>query len=114
MVRLYRDENVRGAITRALRARELLILTAQEDGRDATPDPEVLDRSTELGYVLFTQDDDFLTEAARRQEQGIPFAGVIFAHQRRVPVSVCIRDLELIALAGELDEFRNRVEYLPL
>jgi hypothetical protein len=43
-----------------------MVLTAQEDGTGELPDPELLDRATELGPVLFTQDDDLLREAKRR------------------------------------------------
>jgi len=39
--------------------------------------------ASELGRVLFTQDDDLLTEATRRQHRGQPFGGVIYAHQLR-------------------------------
>jgi hypothetical protein len=77
-------------------------------------DDALLDRATELGYVLFAQDDDLLREAAQRQERGVAFAGVIYAHQLKVTVGLCIRDLEVIALAGEPEDFANRVEYLPL
>jgi predicted nuclease of predicted toxin-antitoxin system len=114
MVRLYLDENVRGAITRALRQRDVDILTVQEEHRMGTPDPEVLDRATELGRVLFTLDDDLLAEATQRQRTGVAFAGVIFAHQLRVPIGQVVEQLELIALAGDPQEFENRVQYLPL
>jgi hypothetical protein len=40
-------------------------------------DPRLLDRAGELGRVLFSQDEDLLIEAARRQREGIHFAGVI-------------------------------------
>ena len=114
MVRLYMDENVRGALTRALRQRGVDVVTAQEDGHTARPDPDVLDRATELGRVLFTYDDDLLREAARRQREGAPFAGVIFAHQTRVPLGLCVAQLTLIAEVGEPQELENLVEYLPL
>ena len=68
----------------------------------------------ELGYVLFTQDDDFLRETAERQERSEAFAGVIYAHQLKVTVGQCIRDLEVLALAGVTEDFASRVEYLPL
>jgi hypothetical protein len=42
------------------------------------------------------------------------FPGVIYAHQLMVIVGQFIRDLEVIALAGEPEDFVNRVEYLPL
>jgi hypothetical protein len=90
------------------------VLTAQEDGSRELEDDALLDRATELGYVLFTQDDDLLREAAQRQERGETFAGVIYAHQLQVTVGQCVRDLEILALAGNPEDFANRVEYLPL
>jgi hypothetical protein len=39
--------------------------------------PDLLDRASELGRVLFTMDDDLLVEAAARQNQGVAFGGVI-------------------------------------
>jgi hypothetical protein len=98
----------------ALRERGVDVLTVQEDGRESLPDPAVLDRATELGRVLFSQDDDLLGEAARRQRAGVSFSGVIFAHQQEVAIRLCIDDLELIATACEALEFQDRVEYLPL
>jgi predicted nuclease of predicted toxin-antitoxin system len=114
MIRLYMDENVHGAITRGLRMRELDVLTAQEDGRDETDDSELLDRSRELGRVMFSQDDDLLKIATARQRTGSEFAGVIYAQQGVVSIRQCIEDLELIAGVCNPMEFLNRVSYLPL
>lgn len=114
MVPLYMDEHVRRSITRALRERGVDVLTVQEDGRDGSLDPEVLQRASELGRVLFSQDEDLLVEGTRRQRVGEPFAGVVYAHQRRVPIRICIEHLELIALAGDPEEFQDRVQFLPL
>ncbi len=77
-------------------------------------DPDLLDRAMALGRVMFTQDDDFLREAARRQEVGEYFAGVIYAHQLRVSVRQCIEDLELLAVVADPQDMENRVVYLPL
>jgi predicted nuclease of predicted toxin-antitoxin system len=114
MVRLYLDENVQGSVVEGLRRRGVDLLTVQDDGREGAPDPEVLDRATELGRMLFSQDQDLLAEAARRQRAGEPFAGVVYARQLRVSVGDCIDDLELIATLGELEELWGRVLYLPL
>lgn len=62
------------AITDALRRRGVDVLTAQEDEADQFEDPRLLDRALELDRVLFTQDEDFLREGARRQGAGEPFA----------------------------------------
>ncbi len=111
---LYMDEHVHRAITVGLRLRDVDILTAQEDGRTGAPDVALLDRASELQRVLFSQDEDLLAEAKHRQIEGIPFAGVIYAHQLRVTIGVCIRDLEVIAKAADPDDLADRVEYLPL
>lgn len=60
-----------------LRRRGLDVLTVQEDGRAGDSDQSMLDRATELGRVLFSQDDDLLVEASRRQASSLPFCGVI-------------------------------------
>lgn len=113
MVPLYMDEHVQRGVTRALRTRGVDVLTAQEDDGEGASDPKLLQRATDLGRVLFSQDDDLLVEAARRQRAGEFFAGLIFAHQD-VPTRVCIDDLALIATACDAVEYLNRVEYLPL
>jgi hypothetical protein len=107
------DVHVRRSVTEGLRRRGVTVLTAQEDGTGQLPDPQLLDRATALGHVLFTQDEDFLAEAARRQAAGQAFAGVVYAHQR-VPIGTCVDDLELIARAYDAANMQNRVEYLPL
>ena len=108
------DVHVPAAITRGLLLRGVDVLTAQLDGTTELEDPGLLDRATELGRVLFSQDDDLLREAASRQKDGRPFAGVIYAHQLHVPVGRCIDDLVLLAQTEETDAIRNRVVFLPL
>src|SRR5438067_13608424 len=113
-IKLYMDIHVRRAVTTGLRLRGVDVLTAQEDNAGEFDDLRLLDRATELGRVLFTQDDDLLKEAARRQETGEEFAGVIYGHQLNVTVGQCIEELELIAQATEPEEWANLVIYLPL
>jgi hypothetical protein len=113
-LKLYMDQNVPRAITIGLRLRGVDVITAFEDGSGLFNDPDLLDRCGELGRVLFTQDDDLLVEAAKRQKEGIFFRGVIYAHQLGISIGTCIRDLEMIAKAGEPEDMSDRVEYLPL
>ena len=110
----YMDHHVHRAITSGLRVRGVDVLTAEEDGARRLADPVLLDRATILGRVLVTQDQDLLIEAQRRQIEGIPFSGVIYGHQRKVSVSDCIRDLEIIGLAGDSTDVYAKVTYLPL
>jgi hypothetical protein len=113
-VSLYMDVHVHNAITLGLRRCGVTVFTAQEDGARRFVDPVLLDRATALGCVLFSQDADLLSEAARRQQSGEFFAGVIYAHQTRVSIRQCIEDLTLLAQVAEPEDFVNRVEYLPL
>ncbi len=64
--------------------------------------------------MLFSQDDDLLAEATARQRIGRSFAGVIYAHQLGITIGKAIHDLEILAKAGNLEEFANRVEFLLL
>ena len=108
------DENVPRAISAGLRLRGIDVLTPQEDGRRGISDPLLLDRATELGRPLFSQDEDLLAEARRRQSGGIFFAGVLYAHQLHITIGDCVRDLHLIAEASEPQDLANRVEFLLL
>jgi hypothetical protein len=90
------------------------VLTAPEDGTEQWEDPRLLDRSGELGRVLFSQDEDLLIVAARRQREGIHFAGVNYAPQLELSVGQFVEELEVLAKvllpAGSV----NRVQYLPM
>ena len=113
-IALYMDQHVPRAVTTALRLADIDIITAYEDGASEMSDPELLDRADERRRVLFTQGDDLLAEASKRQREEIRFRGVIYAHPLRVPIGVCVRDLEIIAKAGEPEDLMNRVQFLPL
>ena len=108
------DVHVRRAVIGGLRLRGVDVLTAQEDGAAEFEDDALLDRANKLNRVLFSQDDDLLREANKRQQTGETFAGVIYAHQLNITVGRCIDDLELIAKATELKEWSKTVVYLPL
>lgn len=108
------DVHVPAAITRALMARRVDVITAQADGTTRFNDSLLLDRATELGRTIFTRDEDFLAEATARQKRGETFAGIIYAHQLRVTIGQCVQDLEIIAQCAEPSDLVNRVEHLPL
>jgi predicted nuclease of predicted toxin-antitoxin system len=107
------DVHVPRAITTGLRRRGVDVVTAQEDGSAQLDDPPLLDRATELNRPLYTQDDDLLAEARRRQTTGALFSGVIYSHQLRSPIGRCVDDLELIAKMFDPEDLKNRVEFIP-
>ena len=92
-ITFYMDHHVPRAVTLGLRLRKADVITAYEDGTSEINDVEILDRAGELGRVLFTRDDDLLTEATRRQREGILFHGIVYAHQLRVSIGRCVEDL---------------------
>ena len=108
------DQHVPRAISVGLRLRGVDVVTAFEDGASEMNDSELLDRASELGRALFTQDDDLLDEAATRQKDGRLFNGVIYAHQLRISIGACINDLEIITKAAEPNDLINTVIFFPL
>jgi predicted nuclease of predicted toxin-antitoxin system len=108
------DQNVPKAITMGLRLRDVDVITAWEDGCSELPDDQLLDRASELDSVLFTHDDDLLIEAARRQQNGISFVGVIFARQLDLTIGKIVEDLETIAKVEFPEDLYNSVLFLPL
>jgi predicted nuclease of predicted toxin-antitoxin system len=113
-MRIYMDEQVPRSITQGLRLRGVEVLTVQEDGLSGFEDPVILDRATTIGYLVYTQDDDFRAEAARRAALGIPVAGVIYCHQLRLSIGERVKQLHRIAVCSDSEENANRVEILPL
>jgi hypothetical protein len=108
------DVHVPRPFSRALRKRGVDVITPQEDGTALWSDPDLLDRATELERVLFSQDEDLLVEAARRQSQGLIFKGIIYAPQLALTTGRFIEQLELLAKAGLPADFANTVQYPPL
>ena len=108
------DQHVPRAITIGLRLRGIDVITAFEDGAGEMIDSDLLDRAAEMGRVLFSQDDDLLTEAAQRQKGGTFFNGVVYGHQLRISIGACVNDLELIATVADPDDLINGVIFLPL
>jgi hypothetical protein len=108
------DVHVPRAVTTALRLRSIDVLTAQEDGTAQFDDDRLLQRATELGRVLVSQDEDLLREAARRLREEVEFSGVVYAHQLRVTIGQMVEDLGLIAAATSKEEWSGKIEYLPI
>lgn len=111
---LYMDHQISRSITAGLRTRQIDVLTAYEDGMHEAADDILLKRASQLQRLLFSQDDDLIREATKLQQEETAFYGVVYAHQLRVPIGDCIRDLQLIATVGDPEEVINRILFLPL
>jgi hypothetical protein len=107
------DHHVAFAITEGLRQRGVDVVTAGEDGASEFDDNSLLDRTTSLGRVLFSQDEDLLVIADERVRLQREFSGVIYGHQMAISIGQAVRDLEMIAKILEPHDMRNRVEFIP-
>lgn len=112
-VPFYMDHHVPVAVTTGLRRRGIDVLTAAEDGTDQWDDERLLERATQLGRTLYSQDEDLPAIAHRWLQGGREFAGLVFAPQRGASIGQAVRDLELIAKALEPADMRNHVEFIP-
>jgi hypothetical protein len=113
-LKLYMDHHVDVAITEGLRRRGVDVLTCQEDGTATWDDDRLLERATQLGRVLCSQDDDLLAIAHQWQHTNRSFAWLVYGHQLDLSIGQAVRDLELIAGVYDPDDIRDRVEDLPL
>jgi len=75
---LYADEDFPHPAVEALRSFGHDVVTAQEDGRDATPDPDVLARAHELGRVILTYNR---RHYERLHRLGLDHSGIVSATQ---------------------------------
>ena len=108
----YLDVHVPRSITRGLRRRGVDVLTAQEDEASRLKDPDLLDRATALGRMLFSQDEDLVVEAVRRQRSGKSSATVVFARQLDLSIGRCIADLEALAKAATAGDAQGQIIFL--
>jgi len=97
---IYMDVHIPLAITEGLRRRNIDVLTSQEDGTTEMDDEPLLARATELGRLLFTQDQDFLRISPQWQHSARPFLGLLYA-----PQGVSLGQLVALGVAPSLPTF---------
>jgi predicted nuclease of predicted toxin-antitoxin system len=69
----YLDHHIHSAIRDGLRSRGIDVLTTIEDGSATWDDELILQRASELGRVVYTQDTDFLRIAHEWADAGREF-----------------------------------------
>ena len=87
---LYADENFPFPVVQALRRLGHDVLTAQEDGRRAAPDPQILARAHSLNRAVLTHNRRHFEKL---RQQGVDHIGIVLA----------TRDNDSAALAGRID-----------
>ena len=116
MLRLLTDENFSGPAVRGLRARVpgIDLVRVQEVGLTQTPDPDILAWCAVNDRVLVTHDQETVPGFAYdRVAGGEPMPGV-FVVPQSLPVGRTIDELQMLDACSEMDEWRDRVVFLPI
>ena len=107
-IRFYLDENVPVTVATQLQRRGVDAVTVRDLGFLSDSDANHLARATRLGYILCTNDADYIDMATT----GIEHAGIVFGQQHKHSVGEWVRFLELLASVLDPNEMHNRVEYV--
>ncbi|NJN93643.1 MAG: DUF5615 family PIN-like protein [Anaerolineales bacterium] len=111
-VKLYLDEDsINRALIKALRSRDVDILSAQEADRMGAFDEEHLDFATSLNRTVFTFNTrDFAQLHTLYLAVGRHHAGIIVSDQAQI--GVIVRRLLKLLNARSAAEMQDRLEYL--
>ncbi len=107
-LRFYLDENVPVALATQLRRRGIEAVTVRDLGVLGDSDRNHLARAAAMGFVLCTNDADYLEIAST----GFGHAGIVFGQQHRHTIGDWVRHLELMAAIYDSDDMQNHVEYI--
>lgn len=116
MLHLLTDEDFDGRLTSALRAHlpGLDLVRAQDVGLMHTPDPDILRWAAAEGRIVLTHDRNTMTGyASTRVHAGEPMPG-LFVVDRLASFGQVFSDLEALAGASEMDEWRDQIIFVPL
>ena len=107
-MRFHLDEHVAHAIANGLRRRGINVTTTVEAGLLSAPDDEHLSFSLRERRVIYTQDADFLRNAAGN----LTHFGVVYCQQGKRLFGEIIRHLALMHDVMDEAEMQGRIEYL--
>jgi predicted nuclease of predicted toxin-antitoxin system len=116
MLRLLIDEDVHGDIVDGLRRRQpaLEVVRVQDVGLRHTSDPIILEWAAQRGYVVVSVDKKTLAaDAWDRVARGLPMPGVAIL-RILLTIGHAIKELEILALAGNPEDLQDQVIYLPI
>ena len=114
-VRFQADADLNHIIVKAMVRREPSIdfQTAHVAGLVGVPDPEVLALAAQAGRILVTHDRKTMPTHFAEFIAHATSSGVIVVPQK-LPIRAVVEDLLLIWMASETEEWRNRIQTLPL
>jgi predicted nuclease of predicted toxin-antitoxin system len=115
-MRFLADENLNGRILRGLlrEVTDVDVVRVQDVEIYMKPDPVVLDWAAKEKRILLTHDIETIPKFANeRLARGLPMAGVILIRDS-LPIGEVIEDLHIIIGASSLEDWENRVVFLPI
>lgn len=107
-VKFYLDENISPDIAEQLINRGIEATTVRELGLLGDSDINHLERAVAMGYVLCTQDTDYLKIAS----SGAEHQGIIFGIASKMGIGDWVRGLERIHTKHTMDQMKNRIEHI--
>jgi Domain of unknown function (DUF5615) len=113
-IRFYVDEDTMSdALTQALRARAIDVLTTQEARMLGRLDEEQLRYASERGYTIYTfNTKDYTVLHKQFLEAGVSHAGIVVCPDRRLSIGEQMRRLSALSSHLSAEEMHDRLEYL--
>lgn len=113
-IRLYLEEDsMSRALVRGLRARNVDVVTAFEEGMIERTDEEHLEYAARIERALYSFNvKDFYDLHARHLSEGKEHAGIILTRQRQFTVGEQLRRLLRLIAKVPAEEMNSRVEFL--
>jgi hypothetical protein len=114
-MRFLADENFNGAILRGLRRQkpDVDVIRVQDTELFHADDPTILAWAADVDRILLTHDVETMVGLAyERVALGLPMPGVFELHDK-VPIGQAIRSLMLVIDASKVEEWRDKISYLP-
>ena len=115
-IRFLVDEDIDADLIQGLLAREpaIDILDVKTAGLRGSTDPALLELADQQGRLLITYDRRTMTRHVRdRLHAGKSTPGVFILLQRESAIGEIIEWLLLIWTASQMEEWRDRIVYLP-
>jgi hypothetical protein len=106
------DEHISDALAAALRLRGCDVVQVKERDLQGTPDEDLLALAFAERRVVLTNDTDFVSIAARLQQQGAAFAPVLFWPQQRRTLSELLATIVSLIDGADYDVICSQVYYL--
>lgn len=114
--RYLADEDLRGSIVQAVRRAEtkIEITTVVEEGLGSATDEEVLEYAWQNQWIVVSHDVNTMkAEAEKRISAGPGIHGLFLIHQRK-PTRPAAESLVLIWEVSQLEEWKDRIVFLPI